>query len=166
MNISVPADLKKEMDRIKEDVNWSAVAAEAFREHLLRLSASRKGTKMEDVIARLKAATELEENEDFQAGHEIGERWAKSAAKPKQLGRLSDAFNSHEGLFVGSPLAPYGWSDLVYNAIHGQMHDPSERSCFWENMTNENGALADDEDWLRGFCAGASEVWDQVADRL
>jgi hypothetical protein len=55
------------------------------------------GEKMEDVVARMKAAQELEANESYQKGREAGESWARDNATPKQLRRL----RSYVDLFQG-----------------------------------------------------------------
>jgi hypothetical protein len=86
-NISLPRELKARMDRV-QGVNWSAVASEAFERKLLELASKREVKGMNDVIARLKAAAELEANEDYQDGHQRGEKWATEKATPRQLRRL------------------------------------------------------------------------------
>ena len=51
MNISIPTRLKRRMDKVKVDVNWSATACRAF----------------EDAIAEIETAKNLES-----AGHVLG----------------------------------------------------------------------------------------------
>jgi hypothetical protein len=86
-NISIPRDLKARMEKV-EGVNWSAVASEAFEEKLLNLASKQEVKGMDDLIARFKAAAELEANEDYQLGHRAGEEWATQKATPRQLRRL------------------------------------------------------------------------------
>lgn len=86
-NISVPRELKARMDRV-QGVNWSGVASEAFERKLLELASKREVRGMDDMVARLKAASELEANEDYQDGHQLGEKWAAEKATPRQLRRL------------------------------------------------------------------------------
>src|SRR5262249_23608495 len=75
--ISLPPDLKSRMDAVKESVNWSGVAAAAFEAKLKELAARKEPENMEDVVKRLRAAAELEANEEYQAGFEAGQAWAK-----------------------------------------------------------------------------------------
>jgi len=42
MNISVPDGLRKRMDKLKQDVNWSALACGAFESHLAEVAAREK----------------------------------------------------------------------------------------------------------------------------
>jgi hypothetical protein len=86
-NISVPRELKARMDRVK-GVNWSAVASDAFETKLLELASKREVKGLDDTIARLKAAAQLEANQDYQEGHRMGEKWAMEKATPRQLRRL------------------------------------------------------------------------------
>src|SRR5262249_33698927 len=87
-NISVPRDLKARMDAVAERINWSAIATEAFRAKLLELESKQEVDKMDEVIARLRAADELDCREDYRAGRDAGETWARKAARPKQLRSL------------------------------------------------------------------------------
>jgi hypothetical protein len=167
MNISLPGDLKAEMDAVKESVNWSNVAAEAFRRALLDLASSRKGKNMEDVIKRLKAAAVLEEDTYFEDGKTAGTQWAKDEARPSQLRRLEDSFSRSPGPFEGEPDA-YGWAGVVYFLINGDRQaDRHEINDFWERVLGE-----DDRDriyeprFAEGFAAGAVELWESVQSHL
>lgn len=51
MTISVPKDLKKQMDAVKEPVNWSAEASRAFREKLVELLGAAKVCESEVIPA-------------------------------------------------------------------------------------------------------------------
>jgi len=86
--ISIPSILKEEMEAVASKENWSAIAAEAFRRRLIELKAEKEGKSMDEVITRMKAAAELEANQDYQEGHQMGEKWAKGKATPRQLRRL------------------------------------------------------------------------------
>src|SRR5262249_1746271 len=97
-NISLPRDLKARMDAVKEAVNWSAIAAHAFEQKLAELNARKKGAKMEDVIARMKAAEEEDSNQAFRAGNEAGEVWARERERPKQRRRRQELEGTQEGV--------------------------------------------------------------------
>src|SRR5262245_3383125 len=128
--ISIPPQLKQEMEAEEEGVNWSAVATEAFRHKLLELQSSRKGATMNDVIQRLKAAAELEEDENYTAGKRAGEAWAKEEARPSQLRRMQVKYDSDES-FRGEPDG-FGWAGVVYWLVNGEHHgDRTEISGFW-----------------------------------
>jgi hypothetical protein len=91
MTLSVPKDLKTKMEAVTVSVNWSAVASAAFEAKLLNLESKKEVASMHEVIARWKAADELDRNEEYQKGWEAGERWAKQEARPKQLRALATA---------------------------------------------------------------------------
>ena len=52
--ISVPLELKKRMDKVKEDVNWSALACRAFEQKLAEVASKKENKTMNDVITRLR----------------------------------------------------------------------------------------------------------------
>src|SRR5262249_39478034 len=135
--ITVPAELKKEMGGIKELVNWSGVAAEAFRRKLLDLRATRIGETMDDVIARMKAAKEREENRDYQAGHAAGDRWAKRYATPKELDRLENGEWQY-GEDTGK----------LASEITAGEESPTD---FWRRVLADEWRRIEDDDFARGF---------------
>ena len=155
--ISIPAGLKREMEAVKVSVNWSSVAADAFRAKLLELKAKQKGANKKDVIARLQARAELEGNEDRQAGKEAGAAWASDTAGPKELRRMEEHADE---LFEGEPDA-FGYAGVLHSAIHGKgVGDRRELMEFWEEILQPgHGDRIHDKDFARGFVEGALEVW-------
>ena len=53
MTISIPKELKKQMDAIEEPVNWSAVATASFRAKLVEMAATEKKQTMQDLIQQM-----------------------------------------------------------------------------------------------------------------
>lgn len=180
MNISVPAELKRDMDKADDSVNWSGVAAQAFREKLAELQSTKEATTMDDVIARMKAAAELENNKAHKFGLEAGKKWAKSTAKPRELRRL-------ERTVYGN--IPYAtWDDPSgFIGSSSGTDDPAARmvcATIFDNDATYDDAdefftatigdysesvMADTEDglWcLQGFVEGTLEVWDAVKAKL
>src|SRR6266851_2450827 len=88
MTLSVPKELRAKMEAVTVSVNWSAMASAAFAAKLLELQSNREVKGIEDLIARLKSAAELEANQDYQEGRQMGEKWATDKATPRQLRRL------------------------------------------------------------------------------
>src|SRR5262245_29361945 len=87
--ISIPADLKEQMDAVTDKVNWSGVAAAAFRAKLFEIqSRGRSSVSKQDVVNRLKALKEQEKAEEFEDGKAAGRAWAERTATPKELERL------------------------------------------------------------------------------
>src|SRR4051794_7369221 len=89
--ISIPQDLKEQMDAVKDQVNWSAVAARAFQAKLFEIQARKaKSMSKEDVVKRLRALQEQEGEEEYAEGKQAGREWAERQAKPRELRRLAD----------------------------------------------------------------------------
>jgi hypothetical protein len=164
------------MDKVEESVNWSAVAAQAFAAKLRELE-SQKGVKdMSDVIERLKAAAELEANEDYQDGLEAGRRWAKEDARPKQLRRLSAYIEEFEqpsssvswwDIDSTGWSAPFGALDYFVFAVWPDRKDDRDASdSFWQGALGDHAHRANDPDYFRGFGEGAVEIWNEVCDKL
>jgi hypothetical protein len=174
-NISLPRDLKARMDAVKESVNWSAIAAEAFEAKLLQLQSQKEVKGMDDVVARLKAAAELEANEDYQAGLEAGRQWAKEEATPKQLRRIGDYIDSYATNYSFSWWdidfpgwnAPFGALDQFVFAVWPDRKEDREASDdFWRQALGDDAHRINDCDYFHGFGEGAVEVWNEVAHKL
>lgn len=172
MNISVPRDLKARMDKVKGPVNWSAVAAQAFEAKLLELESQRREVKdMEEVLARLKAAAAVEENEDYQAGLRAGEEWAKRDATPKQLRRVAiwAQGNRSDWWDVDSTgwLAPFGATDyFAFAATPDRNGDRDFPEEFWQKALGDDAGRVNDADFFHGFGDGAVALWERVSDKL
>jgi hypothetical protein len=177
--ISIPDDLKEQMDAIGDRVNWSAVAAQAFRAKVFEIQA-RKGTKMKkaDIVKRMKAAQEAD-TEDYDDGKQAGREWAASQATPKALRRLTAYMQKydhepmgHDWWDVGSPHwnAPWGAVDNITFAIRPKLKEDQDEQgirSFWEEVLGDETAhYIQDSDFLHGFGDGAREVWEEVSDEL
>ncbi|MEA3457853.1 MAG: hypothetical protein U9R21_04155 [Candidatus Thermoplasmatota archaeon] len=66
ITLSVPERLKREMDSFTE-INWSAVAREAFREKIVDL----------EFLKKFKEKSELSEEEALRLGKELNKKLAK-----------------------------------------------------------------------------------------
>lgn len=66
ITLSVPERLKKEMDSFAE-INWSAVAREAFREKIVDL----------EFLKKFKEKSKLSEKDALRLGREINKKLAK-----------------------------------------------------------------------------------------
>jgi hypothetical protein len=173
MNITVPGDVKSRMDTAK-DVNWSAVASEAFRAKLLDLESRKAAGTMTEVVERLRASQAKRENEQHQQGAKAGRAWAKEDAEAHQLERLAS----------GPPEKSYEWAGWLgvydngqnagvakglYQDICGRDADGDWRDVreYWDRVLGDHGSeRIADHDFALGFIEGALEVWDAVKDKL
>lgn len=166
MNVSVPRELKARMDVVGRAVNWSAVAQAAFEVKLQELESTKGVRSMNEVIQRLKAAADLEANEEHQEGRKAGERWARQRATPKQLARLWEA-ETTDGVIRGAP-NHLGWPGLIHYVLSRVKEmDRSDIQAFWGRAIGvENVSRLHEVDFARGFVDGALSVWEQVRDKL
>jgi hypothetical protein len=166
--ISVPDDLKKRMDRVKEPVNWSAIATEAFELKLGEFARNRKEKTMDNVIERLRASKIQRVNVVQRLGGEAGKDWAKNIAEFDELERIADIDTSD--YFAGQPNAPYGWSDYLAFAILGTSRDDMDASIsgdFWDSALGDSrDPRLESEKFLEGFIDGAADVYRDVASKI
>ena len=90
--ISIPDDLREAMDATENSVNWSALAADAFRTEINRIN-SRKaqlsGANMDAVVSRLKSSKQRYRSHVKARGERDGTTWAKHYARFENLKALS-----------------------------------------------------------------------------
>lgn len=172
--VTIDSDMDKAMKKAS-DVNWSAVATQAFAS---KLKALKQEKTMKTVVDRLKQVKAQEQTEATEKGREIGRSWAADYAKPKELARLEKFADSAGDLGIyfndGEPLAPWGQAEwLVFEILGTHEDDRSEliSGSFWEGAGIDTDEPSDKElvekgDFLEGFVVGALEVWEAVADQI
>lgn len=174
--ISVAADLKRRMDKVKEPVNWSALACRAFEQKLGEIAAKKEKKTMDDVIQRLRASRQQFDDRDYSKGLEAGKEWAKSDAEAVELQRLAklretidaDARDSWQDWFEtgGSRSAWGAWERFVFLIRPETDGDRSACGEFWEEVLGDDVHMAGGAAWLRGFADGALEIWWEVERQL
>jgi hypothetical protein len=100
------------------------------------------------ILARMKAADKEDAEREYQAGHQAGLNWARSAARPKELRRIFDGEWK-----TADDFARLAWPEK----------EPLE---FWVRVTGDVDPFKIDADFMRGFGDGAEEVWRQVRFKL
>jgi hypothetical protein len=162
--ITIPQKLKDEMDALGAQVNWSAVAAEAFQRKVAEVRSGReKATMKQKVIERLRKAGQADQ-QGFEAGQAAGRKWAEEKALPRHLRAIENA----EEAYVTDEDEEHGWS-ASENLAHAitAMNDMYECRAFWDDAIGPKGSnLMEVEDFAHGFIAGAREVWDEVKGDL
>jgi hypothetical protein len=166
MTITIPPDVKAQMDQVHEQVNWSAVASEAFQRKVVEIRNRRTKTmSRKELIEKLRASSAADPI-GYEAGHARGRRWVEETLPParllRNLARRSDKiFDRSEdgpGVFQGYCRV------LAREATQGGA--PSELNAFLDGIDGETKSALDHEDFVRGFVAGALEVWEEVKDEL
>jgi hypothetical protein len=115
------------------------------------------------VIERLRASKAAEEGELTAAGRMAGQRWARDWAEYGALKRVATF-----------PL--WGGHDLPEVAYAGQLAclitdvddirelDRSDVRDLWQQLHDREEEP--DPAWIEGFVEGATEVWDEVANKV
>ncbi len=161
VSIYVPADLKRRMDKTKEDVNWSTLACAAFEMKLGEIATKKEKKNMDDVIQRLRAAKLEEGTEAYTEGVTAGRSWASDEASPSQLNRLSRFLDGIDfESWVDGNNSAFSIGQLFAFEILGTGEDRNLAASFWQDN------VIDDRDYLRGFAAGAMDIWQQVKSRI
>ena len=166
--VSIPADLKRRMNKVADQVNWSAVAAQAFESELGEIAAKREKKNMQDVIQRLRALKSKEGDETFLEGKAAGEAWAKDSATPKEMQRLGkdlvcDIFGDY---FKDEQPLPTTFADLAYFALHPEDAGDRETSnLFWDAQGIRNDQQRDPA-FMGGWAHGVLEIWNAVKDQI
>ena len=161
MTIYVADGLKQRMDAVGEGIKWSQVACAAFEQKLGELAAGRSQKSLDDVIQRLRASKLEYEAQAEKSGRRDGLQWARNSASYLNLSNLAaNCKGGYEGLDAESFCSRAGiidWDDREEN-IEYQVRE------FWEEIIGERATPG--QVYLRGFAAGALEVWQQVCDQL
>jgi len=165
MTISVSDELKRRMDKVKEDVNWSALACRAFQEKLVELAKKKGAPTMKDVIERLKVSREKGANAAYKSGFEAGQKWAREKAEAPQLERLERRRDPQHDWYFTEGSSAYGACEHFYFIIEpDQDGDRGAARVFWEQVGLEEESK--DETVVQGFAEGAMDVWDEVKDKI
>ena len=161
--ISLPASLRKSMKACGEDVNWSAIAAQAFAAEVARINTRKEGSKMDDVIERLRASEREEGTALFEQGRELGIEWAKTEASAIELRRLKRAFDSTDYQYR----TVHGWLEITRDSqpacdqfveyirprdSYGSVVESDE---FWEFALGDYISQKDESEFVHGFADGA-----------
>ena len=171
--ISIPADIKRRMNNVKEDVNWSAIACRAFESKLAEIATRKERKTMQDVIDRLRESKRQSEGADHADGFVTGKDFAMHRAEAHELQALEALqrrTHDWDGYFTqpeGS--GALGLADLLYLEIipESEQNGRDGSAEFWDFAI---GADVDryrlSPTWLKGFAEGALDVWEDVKSKL
>jgi hypothetical protein len=154
--ITLPHDLKKRMDAVREQVNWSATAAAAFEAKLLEIESRKDVKTMKETIERLKASKRKEEEEMLKLGREAGLEWAMKKAEYIDLERLAN--HKVRSAFDGE--------DFFAEIRYEDWKQGRKADAFWESVLGDSAYRAESNSFIQGFIAGALEVWNDVKEQL
>lgn len=171
--ISISQDLRHRMEKVQEQVNWSALAARAFEEKLAEIASKKVRKTMDDVIQRLRVSKEQADDASFKEGEKIGRRWAENRATAEQLMRL-ERFREKQGydwdsLFQENDGTSF-WNpeEILAFRILFDSEEPDSQSAkeFWERALDERAGKVENPLFVKGFAEGALDLWREVKDKL
>lgn len=147
VNLSVPDQLKSDMDGF--DLNWSAIAQEAFSNQIAIQRLKERNMHTEAGIERLRASKVSNTERTRAEGSRLGKEWALQHATYDELQRVAELSKS-----IGA-LRDVGVSTLLARAINEDGRESAVLGCVFGNMSQ--GELTDD--LIEGFIEGATEVF-------
>ena len=162
MSISIANNLRTEMDAMNRSPNWSGIASAAFRQYIASIKIRTNNTDMNAVIERLKAAKEMEDQQNAELGRQQGRKWAMQNAKPSELRRLEAARDPNDDWNIGDSDTPHDWGDRLAAIVFGEY----SRGAFDDLIDDEFSNLNCDADFVNGFAEGCMEIWEEVKDEL
>lgn len=169
--ISIPYNLKEQMDNAPQDVNWSAIAARAFEEKLGEIAAKKEKKNMDDVIQRLRASKAKSEDSAYSGGVEHGKGWVDDTAEVDELKRLQALRDrcgrDWDDSFSDDRNSAYSTAEWIAFEIRDADGDRDAASDFWEIAVGDGGEkLASDSAFVKGFAEGALARWAEVESKL
>ena len=151
MNISVPEEMRAEITRLGEKVNWSGLAQDAFAREIARLSKP-KETTMSSVIERLRESKKKHEEEVVNFGKLKGRQWAEQRAEWPELQRVAK---------IEGPEHVDDWAlEALFSAIDPDLSPPDVA----RHLGIEAYAITDE--FAEAFIDGAREVYEEVEDKI
>jgi hypothetical protein len=172
MSIYVPINIKAKMDKVKEPVNWSALACRAFEDKLAEIASRKENKTMSDVVQRLRATLRKQKSVDYQVGYGVGRAWAERVADVAELFRLDKLRRECPNEYARD--WSKGWQSLfddnvdmrlkIAETIKGQKLDIAEMRDFWDQTLDDYDTVSGDH--VHGFADGALALWDSVKDEV
>ena len=150
VTIYVGKQLKDDMDRMGDAVNWSNVAQTAFSTEIRRKAWKMMDDKMQAAMERLKSSkADTEANEEL-VGKERGRHWAMNIASYEDLRAISQI-----------DLNDIQYDGILPSIVCNKLEDRS----FWREYSMRPNEEVTDT-FVHGFVEGATEFFDEVSDRI
>jgi hypothetical protein len=164
--ITVPPELKARMDTVEEEVNWSAVAAQAFEQRLAQIIQQKGPANVDEVIKRLRASKKRIANKRYHQGNQDGAQWARTSAEVDELERLESSASGWSDYFFRE--YPQQGNVVAHAVTEQVLGDKCEGDWALVKEYTERifGSKHPDPEYVRGFVKGAVEVWRSVEDRV
>lgn len=176
VSITVPADVKKKMDRVGREVNWSAVATQAFIVKLGEIAKTLEKKSMADVIDRLRGSKLQGNSQAYRNGLRMGEEWAKHSADVAELKSIESLYSEWDNElgsagWDGRFREDFPWNDrgltgAVFDYLYGN-DDTLEERTFWQIIFgDDHDRYTNNPQAIKGMLDGALRVWRTVQNEL
>lgn len=119
---------------------------------------------MSDVIKRLTEADEAERSEQARDGKRAGREWAEKRATPRELRRLESFWHDVDDWDLHASDDAFSPGERLAEMISGVEMDRHAMHGWWLDVID--GEPWTDTKWIKGFCEGALEVWEEVEDQI
>ena len=169
MNVSVPDEIRGRMEKVRQAVNWSAVATEAFVKKLAEIASRKSEQELHDVIHRLRASRIDDVSEIERRGRKAGTQWAKRQASFRQLERLAVFRKETPDVRQLAWKAPDDGPALLATRILGLDAGHLAGAELRQRITDfwgDDWENAADDGWLDAFIDGAVGVWEMVSAKV
>jgi len=148
------------MDEVKDQVNWSAVARDAFEAKLSDIARSKELEMDDKAVTRLRQSKEAFQAKERESGKECGREWATNKADYEELVNLNRSLEDHGHDYdewMSGVDDPTAWIMSVIDGEPGGYNfHRDEQDSLWGSI-KDPGA-----DFVAGFAEGAIEVFDKV----
>ena len=182
LNISVPDDLYKRLDEVRDSLNVSAVCQEALRREVARREPMPSDVEVtEEMIERLRSEKEDYERQSRDRGFQVGMEWARRA-KYKELQQWGEYEPSRPESLADLNTPPYETVRWLYElsentggtkAIEGLLKSYPELKCaevVWDYPNDPYECFwfrfGDKRLFNEGFLDAVKQFWDIVKERI
>jgi uncharacterized protein YPO0396 len=151
VTISIPEDLKKRMDRTKEDINWSSVAAIAFETRVKEVEQKMQQQSIEKLVIKVRQRTSLPATRtELKSVAEMREQFIEKVifqaewreGKAEQHPRDHRNMQSAEALrALATELDQIAPNDALWIRYYR----------VWQEIEDGTGAIEEESESLRGF---------------
>jgi hypothetical protein len=155
------------MDKLGGDVNWSALAADAFTAELQRIKARKaalKGKPMDATIDRLRQSKKTYLAAAVERGNADGVTWAMESAEYGELKAIADKWPDVQTCDTDDAFGPPA---VFLSMFAVDPVDHESNNDFWDALGKER---SDDDQYSapywEGFVAGALEVWEEIKEKI
>jgi hypothetical protein len=172
MTITVPSHVRRRMAKLKDPINWSAVASDAFERKCNELDTDSELKLMSPVIQRLRSTKSVDVAYSHEVGKEFGRRWAEKLATARELANLEEFVNHRAWSTFPDDQSTYTFGEQLMLMARPECNTRKEMQKAWESAIrdivspDERDESGKDSEFVRGFARGAVDLWLSVKEHI